>query len=69
MTSYRFIGPVVAKAITDAYLKTSDATHIAKLMHAILRQIGTGGLEGDVRNQASELTGPVIQGVYTLAPK
>lgn len=38
-------------------------------MHAMLRQIEAGGAEGDVRNQASELTGPVIQGVFTLAAK
>lgn len=62
---------MVAKAIVEAYLKTMDAASTAKLMHAMLRQpkAESEGVEVDMRNQAAELTGPIIQGIYTLAPK
>lgn len=54
-------------AAREAYLKTRDASSIAKLIKSMLRQ--TPGAENEVRDQAAGLAGPLITEIFDRAPK
>lgn len=57
------------QAAADAYLKTRDASSLAKLLKSTLRQSQTPGTENDPKDQAAELAGPVLKEVFDRATK
>lgn len=57
------------KAAADAYLKTRDASSLAKLVWSMLRQPEASGSEYNPKDQAAELAGPLLKEVFNRAPK
>jgi hypothetical protein len=56
------------QAACEAYLKTRDASSVAKLIKSMLRQ-SEPGAENEARDQAAGLAGPLIIEIFDRAPK
>lgn len=69
LCSLRFDNINFRQAAADAYLKTRDASSLAKLLKSTLRQSQTPGTENDPKDQAAELAGPVLKEVFDRATK
>lgn len=67
--SLRFDSMLLRRAAADAYLKTRDASSLAKLIWSMLRQPESPVSENDPKDQAAELAGPVLKEVLIRAPK
>jgi hypothetical protein len=68
-SSTRFESMQFRHAACEAYLKTRDASSLAKLIKSMLRQTQTPGAENEVRDQAAGLAGPLIMEIFDRAPK
>ena len=67
--SLRFDSVPLRQAAADAYLKTKDASSLAKLIWSMLRQPQSTEEESGPKDQAAELAGPILTEVFTRAPK